>query len=41
MEIVAIGFSSILIASSVYLLNRRFQNIEKQVAKNSITRTNV
>ena len=41
MEIVAIGFSSILIASSVYLLNRKFQNIENQAAKNNITHTDV
>jgi len=41
MEIVAIGFSSILIASSVFALNRRFQNFEKQTAKNNVTHYNV
>ena len=36
MEMLLIGASTILIAGSVYMLSRKYQNIENQIAKNNV-----
>ena len=40
MEMSVIGISAILLAGSMYLLNRKVENIETKVAKIKHTQTN-